>query len=55
MGGAVAVVLVSVVVAALGPEEQCGQYEEAAAPNQDRGKGDVGGVHGNSYARYLIP
>ena len=45
MGGAVAVVLVGVVVAALGPEEEGGQDEETAAANQDRGKGEAVGVH----------
>ena len=41
MGSAVAVVLVGVVVAALGPEEEGGQDKEAAAANQDCGKGEL--------------
>ena len=45
MGGAVAVVLVGVVVAALGSEEQGGQDEQPAAANQDRCEGESFGVH----------
>ena len=45
MGGAVAVVLVGVVVAAFGPEEEGGQDEETAAANQDCGKGEAVEVH----------
>ena len=54
MGGPVAVVLVGVVVAALGPEEQGGQHKEAAAANQDRGKGEAVGVHRRGGADCLI-
>ena len=46
MGGAVAVVLVGVVIAALGAEEQGGQHEQPAAGQQHGGEGEAGGVHG---------
>ena len=51
MGRAVAVVAVGVVVAALGAEEQGGQYEQAAAEDQHGGQGEAGGVHGGQRAR----
>ena len=54
MGSAVAVVLVGVVVAALGPEEQSCQHEKTAAANQDRGKGEAVGMHRSGGADGLI-
>jgi len=48
VGGAVAVVLVGVLVAALGAKEQGRQHKQAAAANQDFGKSEAIGVHRRS-------
>ncbi len=45
VGGAVAVVSVGVVVAALGAEEEGGQAEEAGNGKQHGAEGEAGGVH----------
>ena len=42
VGCAVAVVIVGVVVAALGAEEQGGEHEQAAAEDQHGGQGETG-------------
>ena len=46
VGRAVAVVVVAVVVAAFGSEEQRGQHEQATGGHQHGGEGEPGGFHG---------
>ena len=55
MGGAVAVIGIGVVVAALGSEEEGGEAEEAGNGQQHSAEGEAGGVHqGRAAARARI-
>ncbi|WP_186524511.1 hypothetical protein [Synechococcus sp. SYN20] len=55
--GAVAVVLVGVVVAASGPEIKGGNYEQSAAKDQDGPEIEAreGGVHGCEVSELMMP
>ena len=55
VGRAVAVVVVGVVVAALGAEEQGGEHEQTAAEDQHGGEGETGGrvFHGGQSSGLL--